>query len=183
MTLVKTSDFGVEGINYYFVRREMYNLSLEELRYAGVNDQFAYVEQSIIQPLVEAQDQLIKKGFKIIVKDSHRSKALYNLIYIKRVAKFGKEETDKTLNVVNMPHASGRSVDVNLLSLENGKELDLRDKQDGTQAFFVDYYELNTSHPKASEFNILQKVLAEAMLQAGFKFGSKKEFWHFEYDS
>lgn len=38
MRLVNTKDFGIRGHNFYFSRRERWNITLEELRAVGVMD-------------------------------------------------------------------------------------------------------------------------------------------------
>jgi len=180
MNLVKTDDYGVKGINYYWVRREMYDLSIEELNSVGVFDEYAYVDESIIDPLLSAQKSLEHLGYQLIVKDAYRSPELYQLVFQKRSKKFGEEQTKKILNTITMPHTKGTVVDVNLIDKNTGKELQLRDKGDGTNAFFVGYYK-NSSNDQHKEFNRLQELLANTMLTNGFKFGTKNEFWHFEY--
>lgn len=174
-------DHGIQGINYYWVRREMYNLSIEELNNVGVFDEHAYVREEVIPALKNAQEFLLKQGFDLIVKDSYRSPELYNLVYQKRVQQHGKEETDRILNVVDMPHATGFAVDVNLINLQTHQEILLRNKTHGTDAFFVDYYK-NSPLEEEKEFHRLQKLLAQSMLEHGFRYGKKMEFWHFEFN-
>lgn len=180
MDLVKTDDFGIKGVNYYWHRKEMYNITDIELESVGVTNGFAYVDKSIIMPLVRAQMILENAGYKMIVKDGFRSAELYQLIYNKRVAKYGKKQTDAILNVITMPHSTGKVVDINLIDANSEVELFLRDKKDDPESFFVNFYK-DSNIIEHREFHRLQCIMADAMLKSGFSYGSKKEFWHFEY--
>jgi D-alanyl-D-alanine dipeptidase len=179
MNLVYTEDHGIPGINYYWVRNEMYNLTHDELRSVGVVDGRSQVSEEIIEPLKRADASLREYGYSLTTKDGYRSADLYRLVYEKRVAKYGKEETDKILNVVTMPHASGKVVDVALLNVTDGKEVMMRKKEDGTDAFFVDFYR-SKSDKQSVEYQRLQDLLFKVMTDQGFVLGSKKEYWHFE---
>lgn len=179
MNLVYTEDHGIPGINYYWVRNEMYNLTHDELRSVGVVDARCQVSEEIIELLKRADDALRENGYSLMVKDGYRSPELYRLVYQKRVDQFGKEETDKILNVVTMPHASGKVVDIALLSVADGKEVMMRKKEDGTDAFFVDFYRSMTDE-QSVEYQRLQDLLFKVMTEQGFVLGSKKEYWHFE---
>lgn len=179
MKLMVVNDHGIKGINYYWVRREMYDIDLVELENIGIHDDKAYVDEKIIPLLDRANVILAPYGYEIIIKDAYRSTELYKLIQVKRYAKFGKEQTDKILNTASMPHSNGRTVDVGLLDLVSGEEVPMRNKKDDPDNFFINYYREKTD-AESVEYQRLQDLLVETMTSLGFKLGSKQEFWHFE---
>jgi D-alanyl-D-alanine dipeptidase len=179
--LIDVGTQGIQGINFYWTRKERYNLSVEELNAAGVYDEKAYVHQDILTPLLKAQEAFKSLGYELLIKDAYRSPALYRLIQQKRYILRGKEETDKLLNMVTMPHSTGTAVDVSLIDLKTGEEIIMRDHADDADgAFFINYYKDKTD-PKSIQFQQYQDILVSTMLAAGFHLGSKEEFWHFEY--
>jgi len=179
MNLTPTENHGIKGINYYFVRREKYEINLLELEMADVKDPKAYVDATLIPLLKKANEILTQYGYEIIVKDAYRSAELYGLIQQKRYAKYGKEQTDKILNTVSMPHSSGRAADIGLVQIETGEEIPMRNKEDDPDNFFIDYYR-DKNDPESQEYQRLQDLLVDTMLSLGFVLGSKKEYWHFE---
>ena len=178
--LVSTESFGIKGINYYWVRKDLFGFTKDELKSVGVLNNLAYVHSDIIESLAFAQRTLQLAGFELLVKDAYRSPELYKMIVEKRSKQFGVEETVRLFNLVDMPHATGLAVDVNLISLETTEEVDLRDKTVSDKAYFVNYYKTSL-HPKAGLYQSLQDTLARAMHNAGFKYGKKLEYWHFDY--
>lgn len=180
MNLVNVADYKIKGINYYWARKEMFNLTDEELRSVGVKDNYARVDQKLIPKLKEANEIFKTYGFEIIVKDGYRSRKEYRLVQQKRYEKDGKENTDKTFNTRRMAHASGLTVDINLIDLKTGQEIEMYDKSEWPDSIFINYYK-NKKDPKSREFQRLQDLMISTMLSLGFKLGSKKEFWHFKY--
>jgi D-alanyl-D-alanine dipeptidase len=178
--LVNVSDFGIQGINFYWTRKERFNLSEEELNAVGVVNEHAYVRQEIIEPLKQTNEHFKTLGYELIVKDAYRSPDLYDLIQKKRYVLHGKEHTDKLLNMVTKPHTNGLTIDVNLIELATGEEVKMRNPAEDPDAFFIDFYR-ERPEPECKEFQRLQDILVHGMLEVGFKLGSKKEFWHFEY--
>ena len=178
--LVNVADFGIKGINYYWTRRERFEISLEELKSAGVNNGNAYLSWNIIEPLKKANKELKKYQMELIVKDAYRSPELCKLIQKKRYKVRGKEETDQLINMERMPHSTGLAVDVGLIDLKTGEELKMRNADDDPEAFFVDFYK-NKKDANSREFQRLQDVLIRTMKSVGFTIGSKSEFWHFEW--
>ena len=79
-------------------------------------------------------------GYRLFIKEGYRSKDLYEIVYKRRCAKFGKEETDKQLNMVDMPHSLGLSIDATMWDPDNNKEIYFRHAEHGADALFVDYY-------------------------------------------
>lgn len=179
MRLVSTSTHGIKGLNYYWSRRERYKITEDELHAAGVEDGDAYVAEELIPHLLSANEKLVPHGFELIVKDGYRPPAMYALIQRKRYETRGKEETDLLLNMETMPHASGYVVDVNLVRLDTGAELMLRDSKDDPGAFFIDFYK-DKEDAQSMEFQRLQSLLIATMQSCGFLIGVKREFWHFE---
>jgi D-alanyl-D-alanine dipeptidase len=180
MKLVDLAEYHIKGINYYWVRKDNFNLSYDELRSAGVTANDAQVDERLVPKLQAANAAFRPYGYEIIVKDGYRSPDLYELVRQKRYINDGQETTDRTLNAVTKPHATGLVVDVSLVKLSDGQEVEIWDKADWPEGVFIDYYRHHT-HPRAAEYQQLQDLLAEVMLGLGFKFGSKREFWHFEY--
>jgi D-alanyl-D-alanine dipeptidase len=179
--LVKLADYGIEGVSYYWTRRERLGISEEELHNAGVHDEFAYVRPEIVKPLLRADKALRMFGYRMVVKDALRPAAAYQLAQRKLYEKQGKELTDALLNMEKMPHATGLVVDLGLVELTTGKEVWLRkgeDDKDG--AWRIGYY-LGKDDPESLEYQRLQTILIGTMVSAGFVLGSKGEFWHFEY--
>jgi hypothetical protein len=125
MNLVNVSDYGIKGVNYYYSRKKQFNLSDEELASVGVTENFARLDRSLIPKLVEANNILQEEGFEIIVKDGYRSPELYDLVRKKRYEIDGKENTDKTLSTSSHPHSSGFAVDLNLINLKTGQEVEM----------------------------------------------------------
>ncbi len=179
-SLVNVSDYGLKGINFYWTRKERFNLSEGELNSAGVMDADAYVSEVIIEPLKKANDIFMQHGYEILIKDAYRSPELYKLVQQKRYEINGKEYTDKLLNLETMPHSTGRVVDVSLVDLKSEEELMFRDSADDPDGWFVDFYK-NKTDAKSQEFQRLQDLLIETMTSVGFKLGGKREYWHFEY--
>jgi D-alanyl-D-alanine dipeptidase len=178
--LVNVADYGMNGINYYYTRRDKFGLSLKELSAVGVTNNSAYVDKSIIPALQKVREELLKKGYDIIVKDAYRSPELYKLVQRKRYERDGKENTDKTFNAIAMPHASGLAVDINLVDPKTGTEVKMWDKTDWPDGAKIDFYKDRTD-AKGKTYHRLQTLLIETMLKNGFALGGLREFWHFNY--
>lgn len=180
MKLVNVADFGIKGINYYWERRDNFNLSKAELATVGVKGNDAMVDSKMIPKLLEANEKFKDMGYEIIVKDAYRSTALYDLVRKKRYENDGKSTTDKTFSTGSNPHSTGLTVDINLVSLETGQEVEMWDKADWPEGIFVDYYR-NMTDDKSKRFQTLQDLLISTMESIGLKLGSRKEIHHFEY--
>lgn len=179
MKLVNLSDFGIKSINYYWDRREKFNLTEKELWEIGIFGNIAHVDEKLVPKLKEANEIFKKSGYELIVKDGYRSPELYLLVQRKRYEIDGKENTDKTLNTERMAHSTGLVVDVNLVDLKTGQEAAIWDKKDWPDGVFMDFYRTKKD-PKSKKFQQLQDLLINTMLGLGFKLGIKKEIWHFE---
>lgn len=180
MKLVNVTEYGIKGINYYWERKEKFNLTEEELRSVGVQGNDALVDEILIPKLKEANEIFKQHCYKMVVKDAYRSPELYQIVKEKRYKIDGKENTDRTFNPVRMPHASGRVVDINLVDLKTGKEIEMWNKKDWPDGAFINFYKDKTDS-SSKAFQRLQDFMINTMLSLGFQLGLKNEFWHFEY--
>lgn len=140
---------------------------------------FAQVDESLIEPLKEANEIFKKHGYELIVKDGYRSEELYKLVKRKRYKKDGQKHTDMTFNPIRKPHLTGFTVDINLIDLKTGNEVRMWDQKDWPEGVFLDYYK-NRVDVKSKKFYKLQTLMLNTMFKLGFVLGPKKEFWHFE---
>lgn len=177
--LVDITKYGLAGQNFYFSRRHDYNLSLAELESVGVIDNHPWLDHDLIPPLQEANRIFAVRNYELFIKDAYRSAELYRLVRDKRYAIHGRKSTDATLNAERMIHASGRALDIALVDKKTGQEVEMRRREDGIEAFFVDFYK-NKPDSRSQHYQQLQVYLRETMLGLGFVLGSLKEYWHFE---
>ena len=177
--LVYTDEFGIRGSNYYWHNAERFNISKAELAKHEIVDVRVRVDKAIIEPLKSAQKTLNKSGYDIVIVDGYRSPELYQLAYKKRAALHGKDNADSLMNLDAMPHASGRTVDIDLVDVKTGEKIEMRSREDGVEACFVDFYR-GKDDPKSQQYQRLQDLLLGTMKSLGFVLGSKKEYWHFE---
>jgi hypothetical protein len=105
---------------------------------------------------------------------------LYEIVYKRRVETKGQEETDRLMNMNDMPHATGKSVDVALWSIEKNDLIPLRRNEDGTDALFADFYKDRTDE-EGKHYQELQNFVISTMLNHGFALGTKNEYFHFNY--
>ena len=178
--LVYIDEYGLLGSNFYWHKYATHGLSKEDILNAGLTSGRVQVSAKIIDILVLIDTELQQQGRRLYIKEGYRSKDLYNIVYERRVAKYGKEITDTILNVEAMPHALGLSVDVAIWDVETNREIYLRRAEDGVPAFFIGFYKDNDGDD-AKHYQELQDALAELMLRHGFRFGSKREYFHYDY--
>lgn len=77
--------------------------------------------------------------------------------------------------MIDMPHSTGKSVDVALW--QNNEKILLHDKKDRIKGYFINFYkETNSNYQK------LQDFLINTMQDNEFRLGTKKEYFHFNYD-
>jgi D-alanyl-D-alanine dipeptidase len=177
---VYINQYGLLGSNFYWNKYEVKGITKEEILAVGLTDDRVQVHKDIIDILVKIDSLFREKGYRLYIKEGYRSKDLYDLVYRKRVAKFGKKETDSLLNMEAMPHASGRTVDIALWDPEENKEVYLRKGEDGTQALFVDFYKGKDAE-ESKRYQTLQELLIHTMQDHGFRLGKKREYFHFDY--
>lgn len=177
---VYIGNFGFKGSNFYWNKCEQYGITKDELFTVGVTSDKVFIHKDILGPLASVEKELEKHGFKLFIKEGYRSKDLYNLVYRKRVEKFGKEKTDSLLNINDMPHALGKSVDVALWDSNMDKEVYVRAGEDGTDALFADFYK-NKTDEQSKNYQSLQELLIKTMQKNGFRLGKLREYFHFDY--
>ncbi len=179
-SFVSIHDYGLQGSNFYWNKYVQYNLTKEELATVGITSDQILIHTDLIQPLTQVNDDLKQHGYCLYIKEGYRSVALYELVYRKRVEKFGKERTDTLLNMKDMPHSNGKSVDVTLWNIKTNTEVYLRKGSDGPDAFFVDFYK-NKTDPESIQYQALQDLLIITMKAHGFGMGILNEYFHFNY--
>lgn len=178
--LVCAQDWGIPGLNYYFINRQRKNISLEELAAVGIVDDKSYVHCDLIVPLLWVIAQLTPHGYSILLEDAYRSPATYELARRKLVTQEGEEVARRLFNMADMPHATARAIDLSLIDSATGQKVWLRnDGRDGLEAKFVGFYQ-DREDEESRLYQQRQDLLHDIMQRAGFVFGSKREIWHFE---
>ncbi|MHB8710656.1 MAG: M15 family metallopeptidase domain-containing protein [Minisyncoccota bacterium] len=178
--LVYIDEYGLIGSNFYWHKYATHGLTKEDILQTGLTSDRVQVSRRIIDALVSIDGEFKKDGRRLYVKEGYRSEALYNIVYKRRVAKYGKEITDTILNINDMPHASGLTVDVALWNEKEDKEIFLRSPKDGVPAFFVHFYQ-GKDDPESRKYQELQEYVIRIMMRYGFRLGSKREYFHFDY--
>jgi D-alanyl-D-alanine dipeptidase len=179
---VYIDQYGLLGSNFYWHKYENYGLSKEDIISVGLTDDRVQVHKDIIDVLVGIDKEFQKEfGYRLYIKEGYRSADLYDIVYKRRVTKFGKEHTDKIFNVVDKPHASGKTVDVALWDLETNKEVYMRNWEDSAPALHINFYR-NREDEEARKYQDLQDRVIDIMLKHGFRLGTKNEYFHFNYE-
>lgn len=168
--LVDVTKYGLKGQNFYFTRRKDYNLNLAELKQVGVVNDHPWLDKDLIEPLKKANQIFASDNYELFIKDAYRSPQLYQLVRDKRYALHGRKSTDATFNAKRMIHASGRALDIALIDVKSGEEIQMRWREDGIEAFFVDYYK-DRADEAGQEYQRLQVYLREIMTSLGFELG------------
>ncbi len=177
---VYIDEYGLKGKNFYWVKYEAKGLSKEDILAAGLTSDRVQVHKDIIEPLMRVNDIFKACGFELYIKEGYRSKALYEIVYQRRCEKFGKEETDRLLNMNDMPHASGKTVDIALWDPKTDTEVYQRRPEDGFGAIFINFYKDKTGEDE-KRCQELQDFTIATMQNEGFRLGTKKEYFHFDY--
>jgi len=177
--LVSIRAYGLLGSSFYWNRYADYNLTKEELIEAGMIDDQIYVDEAIIPALLEVDKELQKRGWRLYIKEGYRSSEIYNLVYRKRVEKYGQEMTDRLLNIKTIPHSTGRAVDVAIWDEKTNSEIYLRKLNDGPESLLMGFYDESVDE-EGRRCGELQKYLVDLMASHGFKLGSRGEYFHFE---
>lgn len=176
--LVYINEYKLLGGNFYWYKGIEIGLSKEELNEVGLKDDRVLVHKDIIESLKNADQILKSKGYGLYITEGYRSKELYELINKKIKEKIGEQETSRILNMIDMPHATGKSVDVALW--HDGKKMILHDKEDGINGYFIDFYKQGEKENK--QYQELQELLIHIMQDNGFRLGTKREYFHFNYN-
>jgi D-alanyl-D-alanine dipeptidase len=180
MDLVYIDEHNLLGSNYYWQKHADYDVSREEVIAAGLTDNRAQVDQSLIRPLQQIDAVFQKHGYRLYVKEGYRPKAIYELIFPRRVKKFGEETTRRLVNIENMPHATGKTVDVTLWDPKTNQEVFSRSLADGIESMFIGFYK-NKTDEASQHYQKLQDLIMTTMLEHGFAIGPKNEYFHFNY--
>jgi len=178
--LVYIDDYGLRGTNFYWHKFEAKGLSKQDILDAGLTSDRVQAHKDIIAPLQSINEAFKSRGYELYIKEGYRSSALYDIVYQRRVEKFGKAETDSILNMADKPHALGLSVDVALWNSETDSEVYMRRGEDGTDALFVDFYK-DKPEPESKQYQALQEWVIGVMQDHGFRLGTKREYFHFDY--
>ncbi|MBI5138283.1 MAG: hypothetical protein HZA95_00610 [Candidatus Vogelbacteria bacterium] len=178
--LIYIDDYGLLGKNFYWRRREVYNVTEEELKTAGILNDRVQVHVDIIEPLKVADKKFQERGMRIFIQEGWRPEALYRLIKDKRTTKEGKDEIDKLFNFVDMPHALGRSVYICPWDPIKDAQIYTRKGEDGNDALFVDFYK-DKHDALSGQYQELQVLMINTMISCGFRLGTKREYFHFDY--
>jgi len=179
-TLVYIDEYGVRGTNFYWYKYEGQGLSKQDVLDAGLTSDRVQVHVDIIEKLVAIDAIFQIKGYVMYIKEGYRSKALYKIMYQRRVEKFGQAETDRLINMADMPHALGLSVDVALWDPKTDTEVYMRNGDDGTDALFVDFYK-DKDEQASQHYQELQEWVIGVMQDYGFRLGTRREYFHFDY--
>lgn len=180
INLVYIDDYGLLGTNFYWHKYEAKGLTKEDILSVGLTSDRVQVHCDIIDALCAIDRDFQERGYHLYIKEGYRSRELYEIIYKKRVEKFGKEETDRLLNMNDMPHAQGKSIDVALWDSKNDVEVYLRNNEDGMDALFVDFYK-GKIDSCSRQYQELQEWVIKTMDKYGFRLGTKREYFHFDY--
>lgn len=177
--LVYVDEFGLKGSNFYWTNHKRYNLTLDQLREAGLENDRVKIHRDLIKPLQSAQADFQKDEYELYIKEGLRPERLYKLIYDSRSEMYGKEVVDKILNIQDMPHASGKAVDIALF--KEGNEVAMRNKKDDPEALILDFYK-EKSDSESPQYHKLQLYMMRIMFENGFRLGKLREYFHFNYD-
>ncbi len=178
--LVYIDDYGLLGSNFYWHKYATHGLTKEDIMQAGLKDDRVRVSKQIIDKLAAIDQKLQEKGWRLYIKEGYRSEEIYKIVYQRRVEKYGKEVTDSILNMNTMPHALGLSVDVAIWDTKENKEIHMRRSEDGVPALFIDFYK-NKKDEGSQQCQELQDYLGKLMMLNGFRIGTKREYFHFDY--
>lgn len=171
---VYLDEHGILGSNFYFKKGLDMGMTKQELESIGLRDDRVMVHKDLIEPLKKAQRLFAELGYDLYIKEGYRSKELYELVNQKMIQKLGEEAKNKILNMVDMPHSTGRSVDVALF--KNGEHIKLHDIADGVESYFIDFYK-----GKNDFFQDTQQKIITIMTGCGFELGKKGEYFHYNY--
>ncbi|MBI2676780.1 MAG: hypothetical protein HYX21_02415 [Candidatus Yanofskybacteria bacterium] len=172
---VYIDDYDLLGSNFYWRKGVEIGISKEDLVSVDLHDERVLVHKDIVQALKSADRELQNKEYRLYITEGYRSKDLYTLVNNKMKEKIGEVDTNRILNIIDMPHSTGKSVDV--ASWKDGKKIILHDKKDGINGYFVDFYKQSNR-----SYQELQEILIGIMQNNGFRLGKKREYFHFNYD-
>ena len=179
-SLVYIDQYGLRGTNFYWHKYEGKGLSKQDVLDSGLTSDRVQVHEDMIEQLVAINELFQSQGYEMFIKEGYRSKALYEIMYQRRIEKFGQVETDRLINMADMPHSLGLSVDVAIWDPETDTEVYMRRGSDGTDALFVDFYKEGVSEEE-QQYQSLQEWMIGVMQDHGFRLGTRREYFHFDY--
>jgi len=172
---VYIDDFELFGNNFYFRKGEKLGLSNDELKAVNLVNDRVMVHKDLIEPLKRVNEEFFKKlGYQLYISEGYRSKKLYELLNKKMIERLGESGKEKILNTIEMPHSTGKSVDVALYS--DGEVVRLHNKEDGIDGYFIDFYK-----GKNDFYQDTQQKIIKIMIDNGFELGEKGEYFHYNY--
>lgn len=186
MKLVNISDYWIRWKLYYVQANNLqkYNISTEDLVDIGVYNDDVFVAEEVAIKLVGINNSLSEEWLELVVKDWYRSSELYELVYRKRCEIFGKEDTDKILNMDRKIHATWYAIDISI-ALIWWDDLPTKFGSHGDKAKYgQEQYDLNffknSSDPEEQEMHNNRMKLYDLMINHGFVLWTLKEYWHYE---
>jgi D-alanyl-D-alanine dipeptidase len=179
--LVYIDEYGLKGSNFYWRKHAAHGLTKEDIIGVGVTSDRVPIDKTLVEPLLAINKELEHRGWELYIKEGYRSKELYEIVYKRRIEKYGEKETAGIFNMTKMPHASGRAVDIAIWDKETNKEIYLRDSKDGAPALFLNFYK-GKDDVESKKYQELQEFLVKIMQSCGFHLGTKNEYFHFELD-
>lgn len=178
--LVYIDEYGLLGSNFYYQKGKKIGMTKEQLEKVELFDDRVLVHKDIIKPLLEVDKIFQKQGYRIYITEGYRSKKLYHLINEKMKEELGEEGTKKILNMKDMPHSTGKSVDISLHNQKTKSQALTKNPKDGIKAYFINYYK-DSQKEEEKEYYKLQQLMIKTMIDNGFELGTRKEYFHFNY--
>jgi D-alanyl-D-alanine dipeptidase len=157
---------------------------------AGYEKPLVVCSSEVASGLVSAADDLRKEGYVLKIFDSYRPQSAVDDFV--GWASNPKDETEKEEHYPNVEksdlirdgyiashsgHTRGAAVDLTLVRLETGEELDM-----GTCFDFLDVLSRHGAAGLTEEQENNREILKEAMTEAGFK-PYKNEWWHYSIET
>ena len=155
-------------------------------RIEGYEEPCILMTREAAEALKKASDELLEKGYRIKVFDAYRPQMAVNH-FVRwlndfsdtRMKEYFYPELDKSVLLSEgyiddrSSHSRGSTIDLTLLEMSTGKEVDMGAPFD----FFGDI-----SHPSYTDLTEEQlknrAILRDAMINNGFR-GNKTEWWHY----
>lgn len=178
--LVYIDDCGLLGSNFYWHNYAALGLTEEDIARAGLTNERVRVSSAIVEKLMNVDSALAERGWRFYIKEGYRSRELYDIVYKRRVEHVGRVEANALLNMKDRPHATGRSVDVAIWDPVAQEDVRMRNISDDTASFFIGYYK-GREDTESIGYQELQDYLAGLMLTEGFRIGTRREYFHFDY--
>lgn len=189
--------------NYYFKNAK--NIWINESEFDNLLiSKEVFVSNEIIKNIIKINQELNIHWLELLIKEWFRSKQTYEIAYKLRVKKWWKENTNKLLNMKEMPHSTWKSIDCSLIDLTFWEEIKLHLKEDWVDWFHKNFYkDLFLNHQKNStnqklnnwldelnknnidikkiwEIIKYREILEKVMIKNWFK-NKEHEYFHFDY--